>query len=250
MKKHTLIFLILSGGFVYQNKSCAQQNAFSYGYSSHTMQLTSVDKELISISGKTFASSDFKNVYADIKGNAFLLADWTGCYLYNNKGDKYINLKAQLDLYKNKLYLDFHDTIFNASEGIIRVELYPNLPDSSKKIIISKEFSLPAPATGKYAEVLSQGKTSFVKYTSKEVQEIQTDIYASKEKVFNEKIYYYVVSKTGQALEIPKLNKKNLQKAVADKWSDVEKFVNSNSELSYSNENDWEKIIDFYNALN
>ncbi|HVZ56289.1 MAG TPA: hypothetical protein VG870_06485 [Chitinophagaceae bacterium] len=228
----------------------AQTGQFDYGYSSHTQALTSTDKALLSISNQGLMPADFKNVYSDIKGSAFYSTDWMTANLYNQRGNVYRNMKAMFDLYKNRLFLNVRDTVYNTGPAIVRFDLLPNgMADTTHKLTFSNQFTLPDPAAGKYVQVISQGKLSFVKYVSREVVEEFSGMNSGKEKVFYDKTYYYVIASTGQPLDVPKLNKKNLQKALSDKWNEIDKFVSQDRDLSYGREEDWKKIIDYYNSL-
>jgi hypothetical protein len=222
---------------------------FDYNSVSHSNKLSLAEKELLSASLNEMRPKDLINIYSDIKGNAFFSRDWVSSSLINQQGTKYTGLKALFDVYKNNFYINVNDTIYNTGPSIDRFECYPNENDTTKKIIFSRQFTLPDPAAGKYVQVLSEGKFSFVKYVLRDVIEQNTGMYTSKEKMFFDKIYYYVIAGSGQALELTKLNKKNLQKALSDKWDAVQKFASQDPDLSYSKEDDWKKIFDYYNTL-
>ncbi|MES1218751.1 MAG: hypothetical protein ABUT20_24820 [Bacteroidota bacterium] len=222
---------------------------FNYGYISHTAQLTSVDKGLLSVSDRALMPVDFKYIYSNIKGSAFFSPDWLYAIGYSQKNVRYTGFKAQFDLYKNSFYLNLNDTIYNASPVLTRFELFPAPSDSTKKFIFSNQFSVPEVPAGKYVQVLNEGKLTFLKYTTKDIQEVQTGVYTDKEQTFNEKVFYYGLSPAGQSISITKLNKKNMQKILGDKWAAVEKFVDADSNLSYLKEEDWQKIIQYYNSI-
>jgi hypothetical protein len=222
---------------------------FDYSTVSHSNKLSLAERGLLSVSEKGLMPKDFRNIYSDIKGNAFFSQDWMMASAVNQRNVKYTGLKALFDVYKNNFYINVNDTIYNTGPTIVRFECYPNENDTTKKFIFSRQFTLPDPAAGKYVQVLSEGKFSFVKYVAREVVEQNTGMYSEKEKMFLDKIYYYVIASSGQPLELTKLNKKNLQKALSDKWDAVQKFASQDRDLSFSKEDDWKKIIDYYNTL-
>src|SRR3569623_2029636 len=87
----------------------------------------------------------FDNQYADIKGEAFMSPDWqTGAAIsINNK--QYTGLKMKVDLYKNKIFININDTVFDFTDAknISSFIIYPNPVDTAKKIAFSNQFRVP-----------------------------------------------------------------------------------------------------------
>ncbi|MGC4036949.1 MAG: hypothetical protein QM764_13410 [Chitinophagaceae bacterium] len=190
----------------------------------------------------------FDHQYDDIIGEAFFSKDWMAGTAYTSTGKKYINLKLKFDVYANKLFADLNGTVYDVTiANISRFDLYPNANDTATMLTFIKGFKSADFNSEKYLQVLSQGKLSFVKYLSKDIKEVYENGPLDKQKKLIDNNRYYVVSEAGDAADA-KLNKKSMEKIIGSKWNDVNKYASDNK-LSFSSEEDWGKLIQYYNKL-
>jgi hypothetical protein len=192
----------------------------------------------------------FDNQYTDITGDAFLSNEWLNGQAISVNGTKFTDLKFKVDLYKSKIFMNFHDTIFDLTDtkNISAFILFPgNSVDTSKKLVFSNQFQVPG-VKGNLFQVLGTGaKVSLLKSATKDVQDAQSGLYSAKEKRFMDYVHYYLL-KDGASTDI-KLSKKTFEKMFppADA-AKVEDYLKQ-QHLSLSDEEGWAAAIDFYNKM-
>jgi len=189
----------------------------------------------------------FDNQYADIKGEAFLSPDWQNGAAISVNNKLYTGLKIKVDLYKNKIFLNISDTVFDFTDAnnISSFIIYPNAGDTTKKLIFSTQFKVPG-VNSKLLQVIGTGSlVTLLKDVTKDVQDSQGGLYSAKEQRFMDHMHYYL-QKDGSFTDI-KLSKKTLEKifsaADASKIADYVK----QQKLSLSDEEGWAAALDFYN---
>lgn len=190
----------------------------------------------------------FDNQYADITGDAFLFTDWLNGQAISINNTRFGGLKLKVDLYKNKIFMNFHDTIYDLTDAknISAFILYPDNGDTSKKIVFSNQFQVTGVSSNLF-EVLGSGKISLLKFLHRDVQEAQTGLYTAKEKKFMDYLHYYIII-DGATTDI-KLSKKSFEKlftpADATKMED---YVRQ-KKLSLNDDEGWAAALDFYNKM-
>jgi len=203
--------------------------------------------ELLNKSELKGSPGSIENQYDDIKGTAFFSPQWLSATALSEKGAQYTGLKIKLDLYRNKLFANVHDTLYDlSSASIARVTLYPSLADTAVNYVFQKGFSTGGIRPEQYIQVLAAGKLTFLKQTTLEVKEVSEDSPLSKVKKFISQDYYYLV-RDGQATVV-RLNKKVLEKEMTDKWNEVTRYAKE-KEVSFSEEEGWAHLVKFYNSV-
>jgi hypothetical protein len=203
--------------------------------------------ELLNKEGLKGNPGSVENQYDDIKGTAFFSPQWLSAVAFTEKGTQYTGLKIKFDQYRNKLFANVHDTLYDlGSARIARVVLYPNPADTGVNYVFQKGFSTGSIRSDQYVRVLAAGKLTFLKQTTLEVKEVNEDSPLSKVKKFVSQEYYYLV-REGQATQV-RLNKKVLEKEMADKWNEVSKYAKE-KEVSFSEEDGWAYLVKYYNSV-
>jgi len=205
--------------------------------------------ELLSREQLKAAPGSLDNQYDDIKGTAFFSPQWLSAVAITARGVQYTGLKVRFDLYKNVFFANVHDTIYDLSAaGIVRFILYPLPADTSVSYVFQKGFSTGTIRPEQYIQVLVMGKLTFLKQPTLEVKEVNEDSFLAKVKKFVNQDYYYLVARDGQG-EIVRLNKKTLEKEMADKWDAVTRYAKE-KELSFNEEQGWIYIVKYYDSIN
>lgn len=188
-----------------------------------------------------------QNQYDGILGNGFLGDNWmpgraiTSMKVYNN-------LQLRFDSYANKIYLNLNDTVYDITKsGIIQFDLFPNAPDTSKVLSFNNGFNVGAVTPDKFVNVLAYGKITFIRYYFKDIEEVFESSPTYKEKKFIDKNKYYIIVNSEEGKEVG-VNKKNLEKILADKWDKVSSYAKEKN-IATGNEDGWAKLIDYYNTL-
>lgn len=204
--------------------------------------------ELLTREQLKISSGSIDNQYSDIKGEAFFSPSWLLATVVTGKGSRYAGLKMKYDIYKNKIYTNVHDTIYDLSDaGVFQFILYPDGSDSTHRHIFQKGFTAGSLRPDQYVEVLATGQLIFCKQTTLEAKEVNEDSPLDKVKKFISQDYYYLLTPDGQGATV-RLNKKTLEKEMAGKWEAVTRYAKE-KDLSFSEEAGWIAIITYYNSL-
>ena len=226
-------FLFISLFFVFNNITAQKLSNSQY--------------ELIETSSmRSTSQKTFENQYPDIKGSPYFNDEWLNGEIWKANGHKYQNLRLKVDLYRNIIFMNIHDTVYDMTDiaDVVYFIVHPDMNDTSKKIFFSKTFSAPE-LKNNLIQTLSTGKISLLKKENYTISETATGITNYRERSFTDKIIYYILN--GSTLfEIKKLNKKNFETLNLN-TSKIEAFAKDNN-LSYSDESGWIKMIDYYNS--
>lgn len=153
----------------------------------------------------------------------------------------------RFDLYTNKWFYNHGDITYEFVTDIHEVELFPFRGDTATKMIFKKGFTISDMLTPeKYAEVLTEGKVTVIKYIYKSLEETTEYSVPGKVKTFtNHDIYFFI--KDGQTVS-QKPGLKILEELTKDKWLLVESYRKQYS-LNPRNVDDYIKLITYYNSL-
>jgi hypothetical protein len=215
----------------------------------NAQKLTYDQYELMRVSALSGTSQkSFDDQFSDIKGSPYFQGEWLNGEIWKSNGNKYLNLKLKIDLYRNRVFMNSNDTIYDMTDipDVTYFIVHPDLNDTSNKIIFSKRISLPG-LNNKLVQVLTTGKTSFLKLETYTVTEIATGITGNKESEFTGNTSYYVL-KDNEISEVKKLNKKSFEKLFTADEDKISAYV-KDKDLSFSEEKDWAALINFYNTL-
>ena len=204
--------------------------------------------ELLSREDLKAGPTTIDNQYDDIKGNAFFSPQWLPATAITEKGTRYTGLKLKLDLYRNAFFANVHDTLYDLTNArVARFILYPSLADTTVNYVFQKGFSIGTIRPDKYVQVLASGRLTLLKQPTLEIREVNEDSPLSKVKKFVSQDYYYLTTGDGQGTTVH-LNRKTLEKEMADKWNEVSRYAKE-KDLSFTEEQGWIYLVKFYNSL-
>jgi hypothetical protein len=216
-------------------------------FSSISQRLSYTQYELLHNEELKNAPANIDNLYQDIKGDAFFNTQWLSAVAISENGKTYKGIKVKFDQYKNKFYANIHDTIYDMSTSAInRYVLYPSLMDTTVYYTFQKGFSGNGLQPATYIQVFVSGKLTFVKYHTLEIKDTHEDV-LSTVKAFVPQDYYYLIRNNSQPATV-RLNKKTLEKEMADKWKEVSGQAKE-KEVPFNEEEGWKYLVSYYNTL-
>jgi hypothetical protein len=217
-------------------------------FSSISQRLSYNQYELLHIAELKNGPANIDNLYQDVKGDAFFQPQWLSAIAIAENGKTYKGIKVKFDQYKNKFYANIHDTIYDMSTSAIsRYILYPSLIDTTVSYTFQKGFSGNGLQPATYIQVLASGKLTLVKYHTLEIKDSHEDGFLTTTKTFVPQDYYYLIRDNSQPV-IVKLNKKTLEKEMADKWKEASGQAKE-KEVSFNEEEGWKYLVSYYNTL-
>ena len=204
--------------------------------------------ELLSHEDLRASPTTIDNQYDEIKGNAFFSPQWLPATAITEKGTRYTGLKVKLDLYRNVFFANVRDTLYDLTNArVARFTLYPSLADTTVNYVFQKGFSIGTIRPDKYVQVLAGGRLTLLKQPTLEIREVNEDSPLSKVKKFVSQDYYYLATGDGQGTTVH-LNRKTLEKEMADKWNEVSRYAKE-KDLSFTEEQGWIYLVKYYNSL-
>lgn len=191
------------------------------------------------------------DVYADIKGSPYLSDSWHKGFVKFSNGTTYKDVELKFDQVKGQvLYrkpgdeevvMSFGDPV----EEFLISDVGTSLLSRDKYFIKDKQSTGFAGSI--YYEVLFNGATKLLKRSAKYVTEQSQYNSATKTKVIDEKFTYYLLSESGDKIEVKK-DKKSLIAAMGNKKDVVEAYIND-KKLNLKNEGDLINLVTYYNTL-
>jgi hypothetical protein len=217
-------------------------------FSSISQHLSYNQYELLHIEELKNGPTNIDNLYQDIKGDAFFHPQWLSAIAIAENGKTYKGIKVKFDQYKNKFYANIHDTIYDMSTTpISRYILYPSLIDTTVSYTFQKGFSGNGLQPAAYIRVLASGRLTFVKYHTLEIKDSHEDGFLTTVKTFVPQDYYYLIRDNSQPSMV-RINKKTLEKEMADKWKEISGQAKE-KEVSFNEEEGWKYLVSYYNTL-
>ena len=217
-------------------------------FSSISQHLSYTQYELLHNEELKNAPANIDNLYQDIKGDAFFNPQWLSALAIAENGKTYKGIKVKFDQYKNKFYANIHDTIYDmATSAISRYILYPSLMDTTISYTFQKGFTGNGLEPTHYIQVFASGKLTFIKHRTLEIKDSHEDGFLTTVKTFVPQDYYYLIRDNTQPATV-KLNKKTLEKEMADKWKEVSGEAKE-KEVPFNEEEGWKYFVSYYNRL-
>jgi hypothetical protein len=205
------------------------------------------ESELLRITAMTSLPVDIDNLYADIKGNPFFNDQWLPGAAINPAGQRLSGLRLKFDWYRNKFYANYHDTVYDlSSTPFTRCVLYPS-PDTTVTHTFYKGLLINGIEPGKFVQVLADGRLTLAKYRTVIIKDIHDEGVLSTTRSFIGQDYYYLVRNSIQSIPV-RLNKKTLEKELADKWTEIAAYAKEKA-ISFNDEEGWTALIAYYNTL-
>lgn len=182
---------------------------------------------------------------SNVQGSPFLNNNWCDGNIISERGVNYTKMRLKFDVYTNELVFNINDSSFRFLDPV--KEFVLSLPgsktDAQAKFIKSSYVNEKLPA-GFVQEIL-KGKIGLYKHYKKNIVDV-AGYNTVNTKTFEDRITFYIL-RNGNA-EIVSLSKKSLQEILADKWTQVEQYMQQNN-LSAKNEAGWTAAITYYNSL-
>jgi hypothetical protein len=179
----------------------------------------------------------------EIEGTKFTTDNWVTGSAIASDHKIYKKLKLKFDALKGQfVYLD-NNVMYELSDIISTVILYPNYPDTTNFITYKKNI---IPEIKGYVQVLSEGKITFVKQWEKTITEY-TEYGSAAKKQYSDVIKYKIIK--NRTVSLVAMNKKNLLQLLdADKQTQTENFIQS-KKINMKSEEGWSNVINYYNLL-
>ena len=217
-----------------------------YCTAASAQRLSHNESDFLHIAGLQGVSTDIDNMYQDTRGEAFFDSQWLPGLAFTSTS-QIPGLHLKFDWYQNKFYANRHDTIYDLSRTTItRCVLFPSLTDTSTRYTFSNTLPITGIPTGKFVQLLAEGSLTLAKYRTVEIKDIHEDGVLSTAKSFVGQNYYYLVRNSAQSTPV-RLNKKTLEKEMADKWTQIAAYEKDKT-LSFSDEDGWISLINYYNT--
>jgi hypothetical protein len=184
----------------------------------------------------------------EIEGTPFLFEDWIPATVKTRLDKYFYGVKVKFDVHQNKFLFNSNDTAYEFVTDIEYFELHPNTSDTTKKLIYKKGFSYANRLNAtEYVQVLAEGQINVVKKITKTIQEYQAYSKPTTQKKFVDDVAYFFIGNGNATTNKP--SKKILEELTKDKWEQVNTYLKS-SALNPKNEQDFAKLIQYYNGLN
>jgi hypothetical protein len=189
-----------------------------------------------------------RNEYVDIQGSPYLDPSWSkGTFTLSN-GKIYKDMDIKYDLVKDKMYVKGNNDELVALLDQVR-DFSINVPVSGSAV--TRHFrtgytNIPATTNTYYFEVLTEGKTQFLKRSVKSILENKEYNSATVTKSFELNTKYYIY-KDGKGTQVKK-DKKAILAALGDKQSELETYI-KDEKLNLKNDADVVKLIEYYNRV-
>ncbi len=185
--------------------------------------------------------------YTDVQGTQFLQDAWMHAKIVLNNGTFVNNFTMKFDTYNNKFVANKNDTAYEINPTIPEVILYSSEDTSSNALVFKKGFQINSNVnSGKYLQVLAEGKMILLKFIKKELEEYTEYGNATKLKRFQESYQYFLYDH--QKYESINLSKKNLENHLVDKSALVFSYLNE-KKLTGKDEKSWIAAVKYYNSL-
>jgi hypothetical protein len=182
---------------------------------------------------------------ADIQGTPFLNNNWSDGNIISESGVNYTKMRLKFDVFRNELVFNINDSSFRFNDPVKEFELTltGNKATGTAKFIKSSLVHNKLPE--EFVQELIKGKTGLYKHYKKNVVEVASYNMVGN-KIFEDRVTFYIL-KNGAA-EMVSLSKKTLQEMLADKWAQIDEYMQQNN-LSAKNEAGWIAAIAYYNSL-
>lgn len=185
--------------------------------------------------------------YADLKGSAYLYDSWLPGKVILSNGGYYNDVLLKFDLYANKFIFNRHDSSFEIGPDVQQINLYTLQKGRVDTLTFKRGYGISKKIDNTYfLQLLAAGKITFLKEVSKQIESYKEYGNATEFQRFKDVSEYYIYE--GNEYKTIHLSKNDLQNIVMDKWSAVEKFIESNK-INTRNENGWIAVLNYYNAL-
>ncbi|MCX2480323.1 hypothetical protein OQY15_14575 [Pedobacter sp. MC2016-15] len=189
-----------------------------------------------------------KNEYVDIQGSPYVNPNWSkGTFTLAN-GKTYKDMDIKYDLVKDKMYVMGDNDESIALLDQVR-DFSINVPLSGTTVTRHYRTgyaNIPSTTNTYYFEVLADGKTQFLKRTSKNILTNKEYNSATATKSFEEITRYYIY-KDGKGTAVKK-DKKAILAALGNKQSELETYIKA-EKLNLKNDADVVTLITYYNTL-
>lgn len=191
----------------------------------------------------------FENKYLDVIGTPFFNADYKVAEIKLKQGRTFVKIKTKIDLVAQETY--FITT--NGIETYLEVGMVKEIKyfDTIKNNIVSFKFQTGFPpidlnTENNFYQVLSEGRCSFLKSTSKKILEKKNELSGEVIREFETYESYYLFI-NGEMKKFKK-DKDFIRSQLLDKLQQVDLFLNTNK-IDLKNREHLVLLFNYYNSL-
>jgi hypothetical protein len=178
-------------------------------------------------------------------GSVFFLNDWMNSTIILKNGEQYKNIKAKLNLYKNKVHYLNNDTELVSDSPISDVILMDSVNNTSYHFVNYNRAKKPdAPAEEHWFLSLKEGAASLYKLFEKTIEESRVYSSAIVDRSIRTKESYFILYK-GALQPISRI--RELPEILFDKQPELYAFIRQNSKKPF--EKQLVEAVAYYNTL-
>jgi hypothetical protein len=191
----------------------------------------------------------FENIYADVNGSPYFLADYKYATITLTDGRKYSNVKSKINLVEQELVF----IAANGVEGYIGKGMVSTIAfsDTNKQGVKNYQFQTGFPKVDNqtnihFYQVLVSGKATLLKSIVKSIGEHGNELSGEKSKDFMERENTYVL--IGSDMKRLKKDKDFFITLMADQSGPIAQYLTTNK-VNFKSEDQLIKLIEYYNSL-
>lgn len=183
---------------------------------------------------------------SDVVGDSHLFKNFKSATVLLKNGRSVKDIPVNVDLVTNTpLFSKSGEVVLAFVEPVAEMLVIDTLSSGLAKMRYT--FDGDGKETSCYL-VLSEGKLSLMKKLWKVVWEDKTYNSATVTKTILEKSAYYIKNTQSKSLDLFKPSKKSILAAMSSQSAAIEKYLKDNK-VSFSSDQDLQKLFDYYNAL-
>lgn len=198
------------------------------------------------INGRSLIKEKYEG---DIEGTPFLNNDWSTVDLTLRQGKEIKNVKANLNIESNELYIkDSADKVIVIQEFIVSQITFTgsNIANPAERIFRNGYPPVDKQSVNFFYEVLADGKIQLLKKVSKNIVVIKNELSGEVRKEFSENSTFYILSDRG--IENFRYQKELILDLMKDKQVIVEEYIKTNK-TNFKKISDVQKLMIHYNNL-
>jgi hypothetical protein len=182
--------------------------------------------------------------YLHIKGSPFIFDEWLPGEVVTKAGEIHKGMLLKYNIENNLLTFvyDPKDEPLKFAEPITAFTIF-----AEKKMSFANNFpKFEGNGKDSYYEVVAQGKTMLLKHYKRFLKEMTSSELSKTDAAYVQTATYYIFKKGQMAVIKP--DAKSVQKILADKSTQIDSFLVAKN-ITFENEEDLKKVVDFYNTL-
>ena len=198
---------------------------------------------MYTVAGVPFVNARFARV---VEGSPFFNEKPMKGAIILSEGKEYKNMMVRINLLETQVnYLDDKQVELVASTPVKEVVLWDTINGKDHRFVYYSYIGANEKIEKSFYELLQTGTAEFYKQYKKLLSESKPYGSATEEQRIHTQTNYYLL-KTGRWEKIKKL--KDLLEVLNDKSAEIKDFI-ANNKVSGDNQDNFEKVVGFYNSL-